>query len=27
LMSPATSKDDIEQHTKVFREAAREVVS
>ena len=27
LMSPVTSKDDIDQHTKVFREAARELVS
>jgi len=27
LMSPATSKDDIDQHTKVFREAAKELVS
>ena len=26
LMSPATSKDDIDQHTKVFREAAKELV-
>lgn len=27
LMSPLTSKDDIDQHTKVFREATRELVS
>jgi glutamate-1-semialdehyde 2,1-aminomutase len=27
LMSPVTSKEDVEQHTKVFREAARELVS
>jgi glutamate-1-semialdehyde 2,1-aminomutase len=26
LMSPVTSKEDIDQHTKVFREAARELV-
>ena len=26
LMSPATSKEDIDQHTKVFREAAKELV-
>jgi glutamate-1-semialdehyde 2,1-aminomutase len=26
LMSPATAKDDIDQHTKVFRDAARELV-
>jgi glutamate-1-semialdehyde 2,1-aminomutase len=27
LMSPVTSKEDIDQHTKVFREAAKELVS
>jgi glutamate-1-semialdehyde 2,1-aminomutase len=27
LMSPVTTKEDIDQHTKVFREAARELVS
>ena len=27
LMSPMTSKDDIDQHTRVFREAAKELVS
>jgi hypothetical protein len=27
LMSPVTAKEDIDQHTKVFREAARELVS
>jgi len=26
LMSPATSKEDVDQHTKIFREAARELV-
>ena len=27
LMSPMTSKEDIDQHTKAFREAAKELVS
>jgi glutamate-1-semialdehyde 2,1-aminomutase len=27
LMSPVTSKEDVDQHTKVFREAAKELVS
>jgi glutamate-1-semialdehyde 2,1-aminomutase len=26
LMSPMTAKEDIDQHTKVFREAAKELV-
>ena len=27
LMSPVTSKEDVDQHTKVFRDAARELIS
>ena len=27
LMSPATSKEDVDQHTKIFREAAKELVA
>jgi len=26
LMSPSTDKDDIDQHTRVFREAVKELV-
>jgi len=26
LMSPMTSKEDVDQHTKVFRDGARELV-
>jgi len=26
LMSPSTSKEDVDQHTKVFRDAAKELL-